>query len=147
MLLVRSAQASRSRDDRRRTRKMASDLTLELADQPGSLAHVGEVLGAAGINIDGICGYGTGGHDEVHILIADAKVAATALRDAGVTVGADREVEVISMVDAPGEMGRHLQRIADAGVDLDLVYLATNTRLVLGSPNPAGLRDAVHAHG
>ena len=34
---------------------MATDLTLYLNDQPGELARVGDVLGQAGANIEGLC--------------------------------------------------------------------------------------------
>jgi hypothetical protein len=51
---------------------------------------------------------------------------------------------VVSVVDQPAEMGRHLRRVAEAGINVDLVHLATNTRLVLGSDHLAGLRRALH---
>ena len=35
---------------------MAKDLTIILEDHPGALAKMGETLGEAGINIEGICG-------------------------------------------------------------------------------------------
>ncbi|MBA2569955.1 MAG: hypothetical protein H0V04_02110 [Chloroflexi bacterium] len=66
------------------------------------------------------------------------------LGNAGIECGEDREVEMVSIVDQPGEMGRHLRRVADAGVNVDLAYLATNTRLVLGADDPDGLRRALH---
>ena len=50
----------------------------------------------------------------------------------------------MSIVDEPGELGRHLRRVADAGVNVDLCYLASNTRLVLGSDDVDGLRRAMH---
>ena len=40
---------------------MASDLTLYLDDEPGELAHVGDVLGKAGVNIAGLCALTSGG--------------------------------------------------------------------------------------
>ena len=123
---------------------MASDLKVDLPNEPGSLARAGEVLGNAGINIDGICGT-AGDSKHVHVLVADAQAARAALTDAGIECDEDREVEVLSIVDQPGEMGRHLRRIGEAGVNIDLVYLATNTRLVLGSPDLEGLRKALHA--
>jgi hypothetical protein len=125
---------------------MATDLTVMLEDKAGTLARVGEAMGDAGINIDGVCGFDTGPRDEVHILIADADAAREALSAASIKVGRERDVEVISMVDVPGEMGRHLRRIADAGVNLEVVYLASNTRLVLGSDDQEGLRRALHGH-
>jgi hypothetical protein len=33
------------------------DLTIILKDKPGTLAQVGEILGQAGVNIEGLCGF------------------------------------------------------------------------------------------
>jgi hypothetical protein len=123
---------------------MAHDLTVNLANEPGTLAQLGQVLGNAGINIDGVVGKAEGGDAHVHILVADSGMAREALSEAGIECGAEREVEVISIVDQPGEMGRHLRKVGDAGVNVDLVYLATGTRLVLGSTDVEGLRRALH---
>jgi hypothetical protein len=124
------------------------DLTVNLDNKPGTLAQLGEVLGNAGINIEGVCGVvgggSAGGQAQVHLLVASAQAARDALAGAGFECAGEREVEALSVVDQPGEMGRHLRRIADAGVNIDLVYLATSTRLVLGSPDMAGLRKALH---
>ena len=123
---------------------MASDLTVTLENQPGTLAQLGEVLGNAGINIDGISGVEAGGQGVIHVLVQDAGAAREALSGAGIQRGDEREVEVVSIVDQPGELGRHLRKVADAGVNVDLVYLATETRLVLGSQDVEGLRRALH---
>jgi hypothetical protein len=124
---------------------MAHDLTVNLANEPGTLARLGEVLGNAGINIEGVVGKAEGGEAHVHILVNDAGMARETLSSAGIECGGEREVEVISIVDQPGEMGRHLRRVADAGVNVDLVYLASGTRLVLGSTDAEGLRAALHS--
>ena len=124
---------------------MAHDLTVNIANEPGSLAQLGEVLGNAGINIEGVVGKAESGEAHVHILVADAGMARETLSSAGVECGEDREVEVVSLVDQPGEMGRHMRRVAEAGVNVDLVYLATGTRLVLGSHDVEGLRRALHS--
>lgn len=123
---------------------MAQDLTVMLANQPGTLAQLGEVLGNAGINIEGVAAMASRDSGEVHILVADAGMARESLSNAGIECGGERDVEVVSVVDQPGEMGRHMRRIADAGVNVDLVYLATGTRLVLGSSDIEGLRRALH---
>jgi hypothetical protein len=123
---------------------MASDLSITLENQPGTLAQLGEVLGNAGINIDGISGVEAGGQGVIHVLVQDAGAAREALSGAGIQCGDERDVEVISVVDQPGELGRHLRKVADAGVNVDLVYLATETRLVLGSQDVEGLRRALH---
>jgi hypothetical protein len=123
---------------------MAQDLTVMLVNQPGTLAALGEVLGNAGINIEGVVGVASGDSGGVHILVADAGMARETLSNAGIECGGERDVEVVSVVDQPGEMGRHMRRIADAGINVDLVYLATGTRLVLGSSDMEGLRRALH---
>lgn len=123
---------------------MHADLTVNLENRPGTLAQLGEALGNAGINIEGVCGFGQGERGEVHILVDGADMAREALSQAGIEVGAERAVEVVSVVDQPGEMGRHLRRVAEAGINVDLVYLATGTRLVIGSDDVEGLRRALH---
>ncbi len=120
------------------------DLIVNLENKPGTLAQLGEALGNAGINIEGVCGMAGDGGAEVHILVQSAQMARTALEEVGIACGAERDVEVVSIVDQPGEMGRHLRKVADAGVNVDLVYLATSTRLVLGSSDTEGLRSALH---
>ena len=122
------------------------DLTVNLENKPGTLAALGEALGNAGINIEGGCGMAgaDGGAGALHILVQDAQMAREALEQAGISCGGERDVEVVSVVDQPGEMGRHLRKIADAGVNVDLFYLATSTRLVLGSADIEGLRGALH---
>jgi len=122
------------------------DLIINLENEPGMLAAVGEVLGIAGVNIEGVSGAAIEGAESVwvHILVEDEVAAKAALDAAGVDYGAERDVEVISLVDQPGELGRHLRKVADAGVNIDLTYLATSTRLVLGGSDMAALRSALH---
>jgi hypothetical protein len=120
------------------------DLVVKLENKAGTLAQLGEALGNAGINVEGVCASATAAAAEVHILVQSAQMAREALSQAGIECAGERDVEVISVVDQPGELGRHLRKIADAGVNVDLVYLATSTRLVLGAADLAGLRGALH---
>ena len=83
---------------------MARDLTVTLEDRPGALADMGDALGRAGVNINGISG--TAGSGEVHILIDDADAARAALASAGIQVGADAEVVKVAFEDRPGELGK-----------------------------------------
>lgn len=123
---------------------MATDLTLYLNDQPGELARVGDVLGKAGANIGGLCALSTGGGQaEVHILVNDATSAFEALQAAGIKIAAEQEVLVLEIEDRPGALGALARRLGDAGVNLSLVYLATNTRVVLAADNLADAKSAV----
>ena len=112
---------------------MAKDLTVVLDDRPGTLATLTEALGKAGINIDGLCGFPSEGKGVIHILVQDAAAARRAVEAAGFTVRGEREVLVLDAQDRPGEVGQVARRIANAGVNIDLIYVATKTRVVIGA--------------
>lgn len=112
---------------------MASDLTVMLDDRPGALAEMGEALGREGINIEGICGVGSGGRSPVHILVEDPDAARSALTAAGIEVGDSVEVVMIGFEDRPGELGAIARRAADAGVNIELVYISCDGRLIFAS--------------
>lgn len=122
---------------------MAKDLTVVLADRPGTLATLGEATGNAGINIEGICGFSSEGKALDHVLAEDAAAARRAFEDAGLEVREERDVLIVDIEDRPGEIGRVARRLADAGVNIELVYLATNTRLVIGADDLEKARAAL----
>jgi hypothetical protein len=111
---------------------MAKDLTILLEDRPGTMADVGEALGKASVNIEGLCGFPCEGRGIGHVLVEDAAAARYALEEIGIEVRHERQVLVLQIADRPGALGEVSRRMADAGVNIDLVYLATRTRLVLG---------------
>jgi len=114
---------------------MAKDLTVVLADRPGMLAEMGAILGDAGVNIEGICATTFKGEGAVHILVGDAAAARQALKAKGLDVSSERDVAVMDIMDTPGALGKICRKMADAGVNIDVAYLATKTRLVLGVDN------------
>ena len=122
---------------------MAKDLTIALEDRPGILAELGEALGGAGINIEGFCGYRSEGTGIVHLLVDDATAARGALEGAGFAVQDERDVIVVDVEDRPGALAVVARRIANADVSLDLAYLGTNTRIVVGAENLEKLRAAM----
>ena len=124
---------------------MSKDLTVMLEDRPGTLADLGEALGKAGVNIEGMCGLPIQGKGVFHILVEDAAAARRALEAAKFQVQEERDVLVLTMEDRPGEIGRVCRRIAAAGVNITLTYLATNTRVVLGADNLDKARAAAQS--
>ncbi len=109
------------------------DLTVLLEDKPGTIADLGEALGKAGINIDGMCGFPCEGKGIIHVLVEDASPARKALEEAGLDVKDVRQVLVWDIPDKPGELGRACRRVADAGVNVDLLYVASRSRVVFGA--------------
>ena len=122
---------------------MATDLTVRLTDTPGAMAGACEALGNAGINIDGCCAYPAGSAGQLHLLVEDAGAARATLSAAGYEVVQDRTVIVHELEDVPGSAGAALRRIADAGANLELVYIAAGTRLVLGVDDLEAARSAL----
>lgn len=118
---------------------MAKDLTIRLgADEPGAVSKVAEALAAAGINLEGFAEV----EGLVHVLLGEADVerAAGALERAGLEVAYEHDVVVVAVDDEPGGLARLTRQIAEAGVNLRFVYLATGTRVVFAAHDPAALR-------
>jgi len=121
---------------------MATDLTIDVEDQPSELARLGQILGSADVNIEGFCAVTSGGGQaEIHVLVEDAADALTALAAAGLEVRLEQEVAVVALEDRPGALGDVTRRLGDAGINLTLAYLATNTRLVFAADNLDEARD------
>jgi hypothetical protein len=119
---------------------VARDLTLRLeADRPGELARVVQALSRSGVNIQGI----TEVDGVVHVLARDPNAARSALRAGGYTIEGELEVLMLPMPDRPGELSMILQRLAEANVNLRFVYLATDTRVVIGAEDVARARAAL----
>ncbi len=127
---------------------MATDLTITVEDRPGGLASIGEALGKAGINIEGVCGTGGDGRGVIHICVQDAAAARTALEGAGITVHEENDAimgEPFKGADEPGSMGRMARAIAEAGVNVRALYLATGNRGVMVTDNNAKVRELMAA--
>ena len=111
---------------------MPKDLTVYLDNRPGTVAALADALGKAGVNIYGMCGFPVGRKGLIHILTENARATRSALREVGISTRGERDVLVMELEDRPGEAARIFRQIADAGANIDLVYLATSTRLVIG---------------
>jgi len=122
---------------------MATDLVIEVDNEPGALARVASAVSDGGVNLAAATCTSPGERAQLHILVKHPEAAKHALGTAGVTITGEREVVVVEATDRPGELADLARKIAEAGVDLDLVYVATGTRIVFGSADLDGLRAAL----
>ena len=122
---------------------MAIDLAIEIENTSGALAEVAAAISDAGVNIAAATCIGTGDRAELHILVPHAGAARPALAFSHLAVSREREVGVVDVEDRPGVLADLTRKIARAGVDLDLVYVATRDRVVFGGPDVAALRAAL----
>ncbi len=119
---------------------MGRDLMIRLAeDRPGELARVVQALSTSGVNIEGLAEI----EGVVHVLARDPHSARSALRAGGYTIDGEIEVLVLPMPDRPGELAMIMQRLADASVNLRFIYLATDTRVVIGADDITRARAAL----
>jgi hypothetical protein len=124
---------------------MAFDLAIDIENKPGALAEVAAAISDAGVNIAAATCFGTGERVELHILVPHAEAARHLLAISHVAVTREREVVVVDVEDVPGVLADLTRKIAKAGVNLDLVYVATRNRVVFGSRDLAGLKAAMYS--
>jgi len=109
-----------------------TDLSIRLANRPGALAELGEALGRAGVSIEG---GGVFAHDGVgiaHFLFRDGDAARRALEAENIEVIAAREVLVQRLDQAePGQLGKIARRMAEAGVNIEVMYSDHDHQLIL----------------
>ena len=122
---------------------MVTDLAVRLLNQPGTLLRASEALGRAGINIEGACGYVCDGQGVFHVLIEDAERGRRALIDAGLEVQTERRVVATPVENKPGSAAAVLARVAAAKLNIDLLYVTHDGRLVLGGDDVPAIRLAL----
>jgi len=108
------------------------DLTVELENRPGALAEMGEALGRAGVSVEGGGAFLVDGVGVAHFLFEDGAAARKALEAAGICVVAERDVLVQRLKqDEPGQLGNIARRMAEAGVNIEVIYSDHEHQLIL----------------
>jgi hypothetical protein len=91
--------------------------TVDLKNQPGELAHVGEALGQRGVNIE-LAGVTAGDHGFVYFTASDEDAARAALSAANVPY-AEHPALQIKCADQPGEVGRFARKLTEANINIE----------------------------
>lgn len=108
------------------------DLQIRLDNRPGALAQMGEVLGRAGVSIEGGGVFLVDGVGVAHFLFRDGAKARTALRSAGIDVVRMSDVVTYRLDQAqPGQLGSVTRRLAQAGVNIEVMYSDHDHQLIL----------------
>jgi hypothetical protein len=108
------------------------DLTIALDNRPGALAEMGEALGRGGVSVEGGGAWVFGDKGVAHFLFDDGDAARNALEAAGISVLAERDVVVQRLSQGvPGQLGLLTRRMADAGVNIEVLYSDHANRLIL----------------
>jgi hypothetical protein len=99
-----------------------TEFTVRVANRPGMLAMITEQIASAGINIEALTAYAVGEEGAVRMMVDDAVTTRAVLRRAGLSFE-ERSVLVTTLPHRPGAMASMARRLADAGVNIDAIYL------------------------
>ena len=123
---------------------MPTNLTVILRDRPGELAALGEAMGKAGINMLGMSALTGEGRGVINVLVEDSEVARAALDAADFGIADEQEALVVDVHDRPGTLGELARELAEAGVNIELLYSTfSGVRVAIVTDDLASARAAV----
>jgi hypothetical protein len=113
------------------------DLCIEPSDAPDTLAVIGEILGDAGVNIEGLCLVTHEGRAVIHLVVEDAVTARRVLERSAIGVMEVSDVFVFhkdekQVTGKPGSFGAICRKLAEHGLRIRFGYPAENNRFVFG---------------
>ena len=116
------------------------ELTVRLANSPGTLGRVAEVLGGERINM---LAMSLDANGALRLVVDNPLHAAGSLRDQHYQVE-ERDVLYATMPNEPGSLGRVVKMLAEAGINLDYVYASGIDRIPMVAV-VIGVQDAQRA--
>lgn len=108
------------------------NIHIVLNNVPGSLAALGNLLGANGIGLEGGGVFSTPLSGQAHFLVEDGEKAGKVLRDAGFDVRSVSSPLIRKLPQQrPGELGEIAEAIAQSGANIIVQYSDHDNRLIL----------------
>lgn len=105
--------------------QIAKQLSVFLANKPGTLAEVCEVLSLDGINIYGMTVSDTTDHAVVRMVVSNPEKALFLLEERGVLV-VENNVLLTENLNKPGAFGDIARKLAKGKINIEYAYLATS---------------------
>ena len=110
-------------------------LVITVNNRVGTLAEVTDVVSSSGINLIAICAYAVENHGVI-MFVSDDNQKAKKLLKAKKYDLREEEVVLLSIDNKPGALQTVTEKIAEAGIDLTLIYgsvdkKAKTSRIVL----------------
>jgi len=105
--------------------ELSKQLMIRLPSKVGSLAHVTSAISSNGINMIALCAYEIGEMVSIMFVTTDNNGAKQLLEKQGVNVR-EEEVVILNIDNKPGALQRVTDKLAEAGIDLHLMYGSAN---------------------
>lgn len=107
-----------------------SQISVFMESRPGVMKQALDALAGAGASIRGYCAADTGDFGIVRFVVDDTHKGMEALQGAGF-VAKVKPAICVRLKDDPGELGRCLSAIANAGINLEYSYSLVGTYICL----------------
>lgn len=99
-----------------------TEFTIHLANRPGQLAGLTKLMADVGVEIEALAAFGMEDIGIVRLVVADAENARRAIDEAGL-VSEERRVVTTVLSHRPGALAELTQSLANAGVNIDGLYV------------------------
>jgi hypothetical protein len=99
-----------------------TEFTVHLANRPGMLATLTEMIALAGVEIETLAAFGNGDIGIVHLLVGDAKTTRSVLDEAGMGYE-ERPILTTILPPGPAAVAAMAHSLAAAGVNIEAMYL------------------------
>ena len=108
------------------------NLAIRLENRPGALAEMGEILGSAGVSLEGGGVFVSGNEGIAHFLVDDAEKGKQVLTENGITVTGVQEVLIQKLKqDIPGQLGKICRVLQQYNINILVQYSDHQNQLVL----------------
>ena len=118
-----------------RRRKIATEFTITLENQPGQLATLSKSLGEAGVNIRALSGMVCEGKGILKLLTSDETATRVKLEEMGLPFE-EQEILTVTMPDRPGQLGDFAEMLGEADINIETIFVidtaAGFTELAIG---------------
>ncbi|MGB7859860.1 MAG: ACT domain-containing protein [Acidimicrobiia bacterium] len=99
-----------------------TEFVVRMENEPGRLASLTEALAAYGVNVEALTAYGHNGDGTVRLIVDDAATTRRVLSEAALH-NDENTVLTATVPHRPGELARLTRSIADAGINIDAIYI------------------------
>lgn len=127
-----------------------TEFVVRMENRPGNLASLTEALAAAGVNIEALAAYGQDGEGTVRLIVDEPTTTRRVLREAAL-LHEEHTVLTSHLPHRPGELARLTRRIADAGVNIDALYVlkanSDGVELAIAVDQPASALPDLEVRG
>jgi hypothetical protein len=103
-----------------------TEFVVEMENRPGRLASLAEALAAFGVNIEALTAYAHDGDSSVRLIVDDAATTRRVLGEADLRYD-ENHVLSVQLPHRPGELANMTRLLADAGVNIEAIYILRST--------------------